>query len=190
MVEQIALREWAVAIKALEAGKQIMVLRKGGIAEETKEFRLESDSFFLFPSYEHQREHLIKPEASPSVADTIAASGGTPDQVTVSSFARVAEDIEVTDSETLAKLAPYHLWTEHYAEERLKWKKTKPLHVLLLRVYVLEQPAVIPNSEQYGGCKSWIRLEEAITTADARPALDDAAFEAQLQAVRNALSAS
>ncbi|MDG0790271.1 DUF1802 family protein [Cohnella ginsengisoli] len=48
MEHPIALREWAVAVKALEAGKQIMVLRKGGIAEETKEFRLESPSFFLF----------------------------------------------------------------------------------------------------------------------------------------------
>jgi len=187
MEQQIALREWAVAVKALEAGKQIMVLRKGGIAEETKEFRLESSSFYLFPSYEHQREHLVKPGASPSVADTVAEFQASPEWVTISSYAQVVEDIEVTDAETLRKLGPFHLWTEHYAEERLKWKKTKPLHVLLLRVYLLNEPVTIPNSENYGGCKSWLQLTDPVSGGAALPALDDAAFKAQLQAIRNAL---
>lgn len=188
MDQQIALREWAVAVKALEAGKQIMVLRKGGIAEETKEFRLESSSFYLFPSYEHQREHLVKPGTRPSVADTVAEFHASPDQVTISSYAKVVEDIEVTDAEMLRRLEPFHLWTEHYAEERLKWKKTKPLHVLLLRVYLLNEPATIPNSESYGGCKSWLQLTDSIFAGVARPALDDAAFETQLIAIRNLLN--
>ncbi|MFD2329852.1 DUF1802 family protein [Cohnella sp. GCM10020058] len=188
MDQPIALREWAVAVKALEAGNQIMVLRKGGIAEETKEFRLESPSFFLFPSYEHQREHLVKPGASPSVAETVAAFEKEPGTVVVSSYAEVAGDIEVTDSETLSKLDPFHLWTENYAEERLKWKKTKPLHVLLLRVYVLDQPVAIPNDERYGGCKSWIYLAEPLSALKARPALEDETFENEVRAVRLALS--
>lgn len=188
MEHPIALREWAVAVKALEAGKQIIVLRKGGIAEETKEFRLESPSFFLFPSYEHQREHLIKPGASPSVAETVAAFERDPDSVVVSSYAEVVDDIEVTDGETLRKLEPFHLWTENYAEERLKWKKTKPLHVLLLRVYVLDRPVAIPNDERYGGCKSWLNLAEPLSAQGARPALGDEAFDKELQAVRQALA--
>ncbi|CAI6082141.1 DUF1802 family protein [Cohnella sp. JJ-181] len=187
MEQPIALREWAVAVKALEAGKQIMVLRKGGIAEETREFRLESPSFFLFPSYEHQREQLVKPGADPSVAETIAAFNASPDTITISSYADVVADIEVTDSETLQKLEPYHLWTEQYAEERLKWKKTKPLHVLLLRVYLLDRPVALPNGDQYGGCKSWLRLASEVSRADARPVLGDEAFQEQLQAVKHAL---
>ncbi|MFC3798427.1 DUF1802 family protein [Cohnella sp. GCM10012308] len=188
MDNPIALREWAVAVKALEAGKQIIVLRKGGIAEETKEFRLESPKFFLFPSYEHQREHLVKPGASPSVAETVAAYEKAPNTVVVSSYAEVVEDIEVTDSETLRKLDPFHLWTENYAEERLKWKKTKPLHVLLLRVFVLDQPVAIPNDERYGGCKSWIDLGEPLSALKARPALEDEAFDNRVQSVRQAIS--
>ncbi|MDI4644783.1 DUF1802 family protein [Cohnella hashimotonis] len=188
MDNPIALREWAVAVKALETGKQIVVLRKGGIAEETKEFRLESPTFFLFPSYEHQREHLVKPGTSPSVAETVAAFEKEPGTVVVSSYAEVAGDIEVTDSETLRKLDPFHLWTENYAEERLKWKKTKPLHVLLLRVYVLDEPVAIPNDERYGGCKSWIHLAEPLSAREARPALVDEAFDKEVQAVRQALS--
>lgn len=188
MDQPIALREWAVAIKALEAGRQIVVLRKGGIAEETKEFRLESPSFFLFPSYEHQREHLVKPGASPSVAETAAEFGASPGTVRIASYAEVAEEIEVSDSETLARLAPFHLWTEDYAEERLKWKKTKPLHVLLLRVYVLDEPRELPVSDSYGGCKSWLRLEEPVSPSGARPALSDEAFESAVRDIRQALA--
>ena len=35
---RIALKEWAVAVKALDRGEQIMLLRKGGIREEGKDF--------------------------------------------------------------------------------------------------------------------------------------------------------
>ncbi|MDG0813766.1 DUF1802 family protein [Cohnella rhizosphaerae] len=188
MDNPIALREWAVAVKALEAGKQIIVLRKGGIAEETKEFRLESPSFFLFPSYEHQREHLVKPGTSPSVAETVAAFERDPNTIFVSSYAEVVEDIEVTDGETLRKLEPFHLWTENYAEERLKWKRTKPLHVLLLRVYVWDRPVAIPNDERYGGCKSWLSLAVPVAVQDARPALEDEAFDKAARAIREALA--
>lgn len=188
MDNPIALREWAVAVKALEAGRQIIVLRKGGIAEETKEFRLESPSFFLFPSYEHQRGHLVKPGTSPSVADTVAAFETDPNTVFVSSYAEAVDDIEVTDGETLRKLEPFHLWTENYAEERLKWKRTKPLHVLLLRVYVLDRPIAIPNDERYGGCKSWLNLAEPVSAQDARPALEDEAFDQEVRAIREALA--
>jgi hypothetical protein len=39
----------------------------------------------------------------------------------------------------------------------------------------------------YGGCKSWIELEVDVSTADAVPALDDAAFETKLAAFQTAL---
>jgi hypothetical protein len=183
MDNPIALREWAVAVKALEAGRQIIVLRKGGISEETKEFRLESPRFYLFPSFEHQRPHLVKPEASEMVALTQAEAEQSTDQVRISSYAEVVEDIEITDSETLRRLDDLHVWTEDYAEERLKWKKTKPLHVLILRVHMLDAPQVIPMRESYGGCKSWHRLED-VSSVPMKPVLSDSEFERQAEAVR------
>ncbi|MDG0790270.1 DUF1802 family protein [Cohnella ginsengisoli] len=59
------------------------------------------------------------------MAETVAAFERDPDSVVVSSYAEVVDDIEVTDGETLRKLEPFHLWTENYAEERLKWKKNE-----------------------------------------------------------------
>jgi len=184
MEETIALREWAVAVKALEEGKQVVVLRKGGIAEETKEFRLESPKFYLFPSFEHQRPELVVPEESATVGKTQAEAAELPGSIRITSFAEAVEDIEITDAETLRRLEGLHIWTENYAEERLKWKKTKPLHVLILRVYKLDEPRTIPLSDEYGGCKSWIRLAD-IADSPMTPALDDDAFRVQAERVRN-----
>ena len=38
-----ALKEWAVAVEALEQGKTIMLLRKGGISEQGGRFQVKSD---------------------------------------------------------------------------------------------------------------------------------------------------
>ncbi|MFC4305161.1 DUF1802 family protein [Cohnella boryungensis] len=183
MQATIALREWAVAVKALESGRQIIVLRKGGIAEETREFKLESPRFYLFPSFEHQRPELVLPEASETVRLTEAEAAELPGQIRVDSFAEVVEDIEVTDAETLSRLEGLHIWTEDYAEERLKWKKTKPLHVLVLRVYRLDSPQTLPMRDSYAGCKSWIQLED-IVASPRTPVMSDEQFEQQWQEVR------
>ena len=34
----LALKEWAVTIKAMALGKQILIVRKGGIHQDDKEF--------------------------------------------------------------------------------------------------------------------------------------------------------
>ncbi|MFB9279108.1 DUF1802 family protein [Cohnella cellulosilytica] len=184
METKIALREWAVAVKALEEGRQTIVLRKGGIAEETKEFRLESPRFYLFPSFEHQRPHLVVSEAAGGVAQTQAEAAETPGSVRVTSFAEVVEDFEVTDADTLKRLEGLHIWTEDYAEERLRWKKTKPLHVLVLRVYRLDEPQTIPMRDGYSGCKSWIELQD-VRESSISPVLDDEQFRRHFEEIRN-----
>ena len=60
IAEKNALKEWAVAIRAIDRGQQIVLLRKGGIRE--KEFKVEHENLFLYPTYEHQEEDLLKPE--------------------------------------------------------------------------------------------------------------------------------
>ncbi|WP_019006342.1 DUF1802 family protein [Cohnella laeviribosi] len=187
MERPIALREWAVAVRALEEGRQVIVLRKGGIAEETREFQLVSPEFYLFPSFEHQRPELVKPESRSAVEATRAEAAEHPGKVRLTSCAEVVEDFEVTDSKTLERLNELHIWTADYAEERLKWKKTKPLHVLLLRVYRFDEPIEISQRDSYGGCKSWLRLEEAIEPRGRRPVLDDRQFEAQAERVKRAI---
>jgi hypothetical protein len=49
--------------------------------------------------------------------------------------------------------------------------------VLVLRTFVLPEPVELPYSEAYAGCKSWIELEEPVSTEGSHPALDDKGFD-------------
>ena len=45
----IAFKEWAVTVRALAEGEQLVTLRKGGIREPDKHFALDHERFFLYP---------------------------------------------------------------------------------------------------------------------------------------------
>ena len=167
------LKEWAVAVKALELGETALVVRKGGIRE--KAFAVANKRFLLLPGYEHQRPELLKPEYR-ELLGTIPDLGDD-GPLRFASFAEVKEAYEISEPESLEAIDPYHIWTPEYAESRFRWRPKKPLTVLVLRVYLLPEPVELPYSETYGGCKSWIELEEPVSVAGARSALDDESFE-------------
>ncbi|MDF2938442.1 MAG: hypothetical protein K0Q90_3815 [Paenibacillaceae bacterium] len=189
-VKQIALKEWASAIKALREGKQILVMRKGGIIEETRDFQVESHHFYLYPTYEHQKRELLKEKEQYTVDETLAGWSVDDAEVELTAFADVVEDIEVLDQEQLDRLSGFHIWTDTFAEERLKWKKKNPLHVLLLRVYQLEEPLSIPIREGYLGCKSWVEIADPLPAVKKTPVLTDEEFARQCEAVKSALTGS
>ncbi|XOK63095.1 DUF1802 family protein [Paenibacillus elgii] len=184
--QAVGLKEWAVAVEALKQGKQILIMRKGGIREETRDFQVESDSFYLYPTYEHQRKELIKPSFAERVDERAPEWSGK--QAEIGCYVELAEDILIETEEQLAKLKPFHIWTDRLAEERLKWKRTKPLHVMLLRVYALDEPVRIPVLDEYNGCKSWIGLPESLHGAPRRPVLTDEAFAIEANRIREALA--
>ena len=186
----IALKEWASAIEALVSGRQTILMRKGGIAEETRDFRLAAPRFWMLPTYEHQREHLLKEDVRPLIGRTLADREAAGGRLILKAWAEAVRDIEVTDEETLARLDRFHIWTGAFAEERLRWKRTKPLHVLILRVHALEEPVAIPQRESYAGCKSWVKLEDFAGGAGSRPALSDEEFRRREAEILNALGLS
>lgn len=187
-MQPVALKEWAVAIRALAEGTQIVLMRKGGIAEETRDFHLKSPSFWLYPTYEHQKRELLKEEAGAGLDETLA--GWSPQQTyaDIECFATVEADIEVTSQEQLDRIRSTHIWTDRFAEERLKWKRQKPLHVLVLRVHRLDLPVRIPILDAYSGCTSWIRLEGDFTPGAMKPVMDDEAFKAKAEQIKTFLS--
>lgn len=189
-LQPVALKEWAVSVKALAEGEQIIVMRKGGIVEETRDFQLISPSFYLMPAYEHQKKHLLKAGYDEQLEETL--KGWSPDMetITLEAYAEVAEDIEITDQETLNKLRDFHIWTDGFAEERLKWKRTKPLHLLIMRVYKLDKPLQLPMMPAYNGCKSWVKLEgnAEMRPASMTPVVDDEKFHSELEQIKAALA--
>jgi hypothetical protein len=167
------LKEWAVAVKALERGETALVVRKGGIRE--KAFAVAKGRFLLFPGYEHQRPELLKPEYRQLMQEVPNLTDDGP--LRFASFAEVKGAYEIFDPESLEALDPYHMWTPEYAGSRFKWRPKKPLTVLVLRTYLLPERVELPYSEAYAGCKSWIELEEPVSTQGSRPALPSEDFE-------------
>ncbi len=137
-----ALKEWAVTIKALDEGKQIILLRKGGIQEEKKDFRVENDSFLLYPTYEHQREYLLKEEYRGDLKALLRDwEGGS--KINIQNWAMVSYVAEITEPGKVELLSPYYIWNTSYVYERLSWRPRKPLQVLFLRIFRLHRPITI-----------------------------------------------
>jgi len=61
----IAFKEWAVLCAALGAGRQTIILRKGGIDEGREGFRVKHDEFWLLPTQFHQEPSQLTPDAQP-----------------------------------------------------------------------------------------------------------------------------
>src|SRR5215212_10982082 len=63
----IAFKEWAVTVRALAEGEQLVTLRKGGIREPDKHFSLDHERFFLYPTFDHQRRDLVRESHQPEL---------------------------------------------------------------------------------------------------------------------------
>ena len=175
----IALKEWAVTVRALAEGEQLVTLRKGGIREENKHFEVVGKQFFLYPTFDHQQAGLVReshvPELKRALEDGVwnppaptarmMESGvpvAQPVSVRLRAWAEVVASYEITQPDALESLVPYHVWTREYAAKRFNWKPRHPLHVLLLRTYRIPRPVTIRVAEDYLGCKSWIDVEREL----------------------------
>lgn len=184
------LKEWAVLCKALGEGRQIVLIRKGGIREETKDFRVRYNDFFLYPTYDHQRADLLKPEYRADLEAVLASEPDPAQRVHIAYFAHVTDTFETSDERMVRALDPHYIFAENYASERLHWRPKKPLEVLLLRVYRLPRPYALTVLPEHGGCKSWLDLGVPIAREGMVPALDTAAYDLMAQPVRALFAAA
>ena len=168
----IALKEWASVCSALEAGRQILLLRKGGIYESAGEFELENPQFLLFPTYLHQNLKMLKPEAH----EGFAPAGAEPAQVRITAAGVVTDILQLRSRSQMDALDDEHVWTAPLIDMRFNYKPQNPLYLMLVRAYRLHEPAVIDNTPAYAGCKSWVPLDEPLPTGLALPVLDDARY--------------
>ena len=183
---QMALKEWAVTVRALAQGTQVLLLRKGGIHETDKDFRVIHPEFLLYPTYEHQRADLLKDGYQADLRQVLEEPRQD-DQITFTHWAKVEETIQVSEKEKADDLSPYHIWTNEYAQSRLRWKPMLPLSVLLLRVYSLETPVNVPNLPEYSGCTSWVDILDRVSLGRLQPVLNDEEFLRQVDAIKGCL---
>jgi hypothetical protein len=183
------LKEWAVVVHALLEGEQIVDLRKGGLREEGRHFEVPARRLWLYPTAEHQRSELLKPAYRHWIDLADAAPVGQP--ITLSGWAEITDVGTITEPEHLAALDSKSVWSDEYAQSRLKWKKRDPLWVLVLRVHRMHEPVTVAWQDAYGGCTSWVSLERLpdLASVASDPVLSDVAFAAKRKGVREALPA-
>lgn len=181
-----AFKEWAIVVDALMQGRQIIILRKGGLIEGAHGFEVEHPEFFLFPTLFHQQRESVLPEAQERF-DQIARHFPEPDVVRIECFARVVAWRRLESLSEAHALHGLHIWRDEVIDERFDWGHSKQIHAMAVRIFRLAEPVDIPMQESYGGCKSWVELGPDIVTTEAHAVLDDNAFAAQLLLFRKAL---
>lgn len=172
----IAFKEWASVVNALAQGKQILILRKGGIREEGGEFRAEHGEFFLFPTYEHQNKADLKVEAHHDL-DMVIQTKPDAHEIPIRYYAEVVEVIHIAEEDQLRQLEPYHVWSREAVMKRFHFGRQKGLFAMAVRIFVIPVPHLIAAAPEYAGCKSWVELKENLSTAGAKDVLSDADFQ-------------
>ena len=167
----VAFKEWSLVCDALEAGRQAIILRKGGIAEGRGGFQWQKDAFLLFPTLFHEQDQRVtwrSDHPAPEAPDGF---------VDIRLFAQLEGSWTITDWKKAAALAPLHIWTEDVIRDRFGYGDSTGLSLALLRVHRLPSPWRLPMQPSFGGCRSWLDLPEH-ETENLTAVLSDDAFTA------------
>jgi hypothetical protein len=163
-----ALKEWSNVVAALAKGEQVILIRKGGIADPA--FGVEAERFYLYPTYFHQGES----EARASV--------------TITHWCEAVEAWSVRDAALLDALEPLVALPRETLDARYRFRPDQALHVIAVRTWQLADPVEVQYRDQYGGCRSWISVDEEIDVDGSWPVISDALLRARIDAIHSMLS--
>lgn len=151
-----AFKEWEGIVEALGQGAQILLLRKGGIAEGRAGFQVKHPKFWLFPTKYHQQWEKSKP----GLRRFVPASDAASKEITLAYFAEVTDTIYLDSWEQVARIDDAHFWGEEILKERFGYAERPGmqagLHLIIVRVSRVNLPHKLQPSSDYDGCKSWI----------------------------------
>jgi len=158
-----ALKEWSNVVAALGRGDQVILIRKGGLADPT--FGIEADRFYLYPTYFHQGESESRP------------------RVTVTHWCEVVRTWAVRDIDVLHRLAPLVVMPLETLETRYRFRPDQALYVIAVRTWKLAQPVEVQFRDIHGGCKSWISPDEEIDIEGSTAVLGEAELLAMIERI-------
>ena len=153
-----AFKEWEALVEALGQGAQIVILRKGGIAEGRAGFQARHPKFWLFPTAFHQQWEKTKPE----LRRLVNPASEPKKEFSLQYFAEVTDSVYLSSWDQVARLADVHFWGEEILRERFEYKDRPGmeagLHLLIVRVSRINLPHKLAPAKEYEGCKSWIEV--------------------------------
>ena len=163
-----ALKEWASVIAALGRGEQIVLIRKGGIADP--KFGLEAERFYLFPTNFHE------------------GGGQPPTAAPISHWCEAVRTWEVRDLDALLRLQPLVAFDRKTIETRYRFRPDQAAHVIAVRTWELPKSVIVPLTDAYAGCRSWVSLDEEIDIDGSRAVLTDQQLQSKIAQVSSLLS--
>jgi hypothetical protein len=158
-----SLKEWASVIDALGSGDQIVLIRKGGLADQT--FGVDAARFYLFPTNYHD------------------AGGAEPAHVRITHWAEVLKTWQIRDSELLQRLEPLTVLDRDTINTRYRFRPDQAINVIAVRAYRLATPVEVVMKAEYAGCRSWVSIDEEIRIDGSLPALGEEAMQARIAAI-------
>jgi hypothetical protein len=186
----IALKEWSITCQALREGRQIVLLRKGGIHDAEGVFTLEHNTFWLQPTYLHQSQDQVKPQHR-DLFETVQAKrvpGADDKFISLRLLATVEKVFALCPADEERLNTVNHIWSELHILLRYDYKPEHPLLCVALRVYERAEPHRVAMRREFQGCRSWIELAEPLDCRGVLPVLDDATFAEQMKKLNDALS--
>lgn len=153
-------------------GRQVLLLRKGGIYESAGEFEVEHPQFLFFPTFLHQNLKMLKADAQ----EGFESHSAEPARLTLSLAGSVTDIVQVKSRAQMDLIEGEHIWTSPLIDMRFNYRPENPLYLLLVRAYRLAEPVTVENTPAYAGCKSWVPLEREISTSGAAAVLEDGEF--------------
>jgi hypothetical protein len=186
---QKALKEWAVVCRALTEGRQSVLLRKGGIIEETRDFALVERRFLLYPTYEHQDVGNVQEPYREWFAATLADRPPTY-VVRIDAWAEVTDLFLTHDLDAMLALAGHYAWSSEYIRMRMAYKPRKPMNVVVVRAWRLPAAVDVPVEAHFAGCKSWVPLDLPTPLDDSVPAVSSEEHARRVEAIGSVLGAA
>ena len=186
--ERSALNDWAVLVDAMAAGDIIALVRKGGIREQRGGFSVRHQRFLLYPTYFHERES----ELAPRFLARLAAAHASRPPIGSVRFSYVAEAVASWRVERLASMRAIegeHGLAWNAVESRFHYRDRPGLSVVAVRVSRLARETTVAEVRRYGGCVSWVELDDAVDVAGAEAVLPRQRLAARVAALTRALGA-
>jgi hypothetical protein len=150
-----AFKEWAAVCEALAAGRQTIILRKGGLQDDMEHFKEAARAgFWLYPTRFHQQAESLADDSAEFI-ERAARAIPPPGQVCLRHYAELHMIASLTTLESAHRLNNFHIYSI----------------------------GTVPESAEMAGCRSWVTLPQAISTSGLKPVLTDEQYVANVMAM-------
>jgi hypothetical protein len=168
----MALKEWAITCLALEEGKQTLLLKKDGLAEENGVLKPEKPEFFFYPTFDHETPENLKAEWRPRLSK-LEKEVKDPKHVHFRLYGSVEGVLKMTDFEAVQRLIPFTVLSDSGVEKLFREGDEPGLCLYVVRVHSLAVPMDLSRKPAYEGCRTWVPLGTSLFTAGAYPVIPD-----------------